>query len=121
LVVAGQRLVCQELFNRELTHRYSRHFNGCLAQRGKSVIAIDGQRQPVICEVRAMTNEQLDRVWEVINRAIDDRFGKTLVVGISIEEKRDFAERVVREIGAIGIDHQAPRIVPETEQDLQGM
>jgi hypothetical protein len=23
-----------------------------------------------------MTNEQLDRVWEVINRAIDDRFGE---------------------------------------------
>jgi hypothetical protein len=48
-----------------------------------------------------MTNEQLDRVWEAINRAIDDRFGKTLVVGIPIEEKRDFAEHVVREIGAI--------------------
>jgi hypothetical protein len=27
-----------------------------------------------------MTNEQLDRVWEAINWAIDDRFGKTLVV-----------------------------------------
>ena len=68
-----------------------------------------------------MTNEQLDRAWEVINRAIDDRFGKTLVVGIPIEEKRDFAERVVREIGAIGIEPQAPRVVPETEEDLQGM
>jgi hypothetical protein len=68
-----------------------------------------------------MTNEQLDCVWEAINRALEDRFGKVLVVGIPIEEKRDFAERVVREIGAIGIDHQAPRVVPETEQDLQGL
>ena len=44
-----------------------------------------------------------------------------MVVGIPIEEKRDFAERVVREIGAIGIEPQAPRVVPETEEDLQGM
>ena len=48
-----------------------------------------------------MTNEQLGRVWEVINRAIDDRFGKTLVVGIPIEEKRDFAERVVKREGRL--------------------
>jgi hypothetical protein len=67
-----------------------------------------------------MTNEQLDRVWEAINRAIGDRFGKTLV-GISIEEKRDFVERVIREIRGIGIDPQAPHVVLETEQDLQGM
>jgi hypothetical protein len=56
-----------------------------------------------------MTKEQLDRAWEVVNRVIDDPFGKTLVVGIPIEEKQYFAERVVREIGAIGIEPQAPQ------------
>jgi hypothetical protein len=92
-----------------------------LVLRGYSQLLLAVNDRQSFWEVRAMTNEQLDRVWEVINRAIDDRFGKTLVAGIPIEEKRDFAERVVREIGAIGIEPQAPRVVPETEEDLQGM
>jgi hypothetical protein len=65
-----------------------------------------------------MTNEQLDRMRGIVNRAVEEHFGK---VGIPIEEKRNFSERVVREIAEIVIDPASQRPKPETEQDLKAI